>query len=81
MTCKRVTFLLTDYLARELNNEPTLMFEEHLLNCPDFVAFLSTYKKTIQATQSLRCENMPADVEKWVRNFLREKINDAPHMH
>jgi predicted anti-sigma-YlaC factor YlaD len=79
MTCKRVTFLIIDYLTEELNNESTMIFEEHLVNCPDCAAFLSTYKKTIQATQSLSCET--TDMENQVRKFLREKINELPCTH
>ena len=81
MTCKRVTFLIMDYLTEELNNESTMIFEEHLNNCSDCAAFLSTYKKTIRATQSLPCENIPADVENRVQKFLREKINELSRIH
>lgn len=49
-TCKRATSLLSDYLSGELDAETTLAFEEHLGKCSDCVAFLNTYKKTIQIT-------------------------------
>jgi hypothetical protein len=81
MTCKRVTFLIIDYLIEELSNESTMIFEEHLNNCPDCTVFLSTYKKTIRATKSLPCENIPADVENRVRKFLREKINELSRIY
>lgn len=81
MTCKRVTSLIMDYLSEELINESTLIFEEHLNDCPNCAAFVSTYKRTIRAAQSLPCENIPTDMENRVRKFLREKINELPRVH
>ncbi len=52
LTCKSATDLILDYLSRELNSETTAEFEEHLSKCPDCVAFLNTYKKTLQLTKS-----------------------------
>lgn len=52
LTCKDATDLILDYLSRELDSETTAEFEEHLSKCPDCVAFLNTYKKTIQLTKS-----------------------------
>jgi hypothetical protein len=78
ITCKRVTFLMMDYLAKEIYNETTLIFKRHLSNCPDCAAFLSTYKKTVRTTQLLPCENIPVDAENRARKFLREKINELP---
>ncbi|MCI0454048.1 MAG: zf-HC2 domain-containing protein [Candidatus Dadabacteria bacterium] len=51
-TCKEATSLIIDYLNDELKPETTLSFERHLGMCSDCVAFLNTYKKTIQITQS-----------------------------
>jgi anti-sigma factor RsiW len=80
-TCKPVTFLIMDYLTKELNSEAASAFEEHLSNCPDCAALLSTYKKSIRATQSLPCENIPTDMENRVRKSLREQINERSNIH
>jgi predicted anti-sigma-YlaC factor YlaD len=74
ITCERVASLIMDYLNRELDGETTLAFEEHLSFCPDCVAFLNTYKETIQSTQSLRYEDIPPETEKRVREFIQKKI-------
>jgi anti-sigma factor RsiW len=74
MTCKQVTSLIMDYLNGELDPETTLAFEKHLNGCSDCVAFLNTYEKTTEATRSLRHEDIPAEVEKRVRQFLQEQI-------
>lgn len=52
-TCKQATALIAEYLAGALAPETTSLFEHHLDLCPDCVAFLKTYKKTIKLTQSL----------------------------
>lgn len=72
--CREITDLLVDYLTGQLGPETVAAFEEHLLLCTDCVAFLNTYKKTVQATRSLRFEDIPAEMEKRVRRFLRQRI-------
>jgi anti-sigma factor RsiW len=79
MTCERVTALIRDYLAGELNPDITTAFEEHLRRCPDCVAFLKTYQKTTEAIQSLHHEEIPADLQIRVRQFLRAKLKGFPH--
>src|ERR1700756_3199822 len=74
INCERVTSLIIDYLNEELDRETTLAFEEHLSVCPDCIAFLNTYKKTIQATESLSYEDIPSEIEKRVREFIQKKI-------
>lgn len=71
--CREITNLLLDYMAGELNPETVAAFEDHLHLCPDCVAFLNTYKKTVQVTRSLRYESIPAELERRVRRFLRER--------
>ena len=71
--CREITDLLLDYMAGELDPETVAAFEEHLRLCPDCVAFLNTYKKTVQTTRSLRFEDIPSEMEKRVRRFLRER--------
>ena len=79
MTCKRVTSLIMDYLNAELDPETTQAFEKHLSECPDCVAFINTYKKTVKVTQSLRYEEIPGELEKRVREFLGQKIKGFQH--
>jgi len=63
-----------DYLTEELDPKSTPVFEQHLRDCPDCVAFMTTYKKTVQATRSLRYEDIPSQMRNRVRAFLKEKI-------
>jgi anti-sigma factor RsiW len=44
--------LIADYVVGRLNPQMLEAFEKHLGQCPDCAAFLNTYKKTIDVTQS-----------------------------
>lgn len=74
MTCKKVTALIADYLTGELDPETTSAFERHLLECPDCVSFLKTYKKSTQAIRSLRYQDIPPEMRRRVRKFLQQKV-------
>lgn len=74
ITCQHITALILDYVTGELDPDTTVAFEAHLHLCPDCVAFLSTYKKTIQATRSLRYEEIPSEMVTRVRRFLQARI-------
>ena len=78
LTCAQVTELIRDYLQGELSPEVTAMFEEHLRRCTDCVAFLKTYKQTVQEVQSLRYEDIPQDMRTRVRQFLRANMKKSP---
>lgn len=78
LTCRLVTSLILDYLSEQMEPETISVFEQHLRDCPDCVAFLNTYKKTIFATQSLRYEAIPVQMRRRVRQFLRERIKRSP---
>lgn len=51
-TCKDATNLLLEFMSGELDPETNLEFEKHLEVCPDCVAFLNTYRKTVELTRS-----------------------------
>jgi hypothetical protein len=51
-TCEDEVALIADYLAGELKPEVVAAFEKHFVQCPDCNAFLNTYKKTIEVTNS-----------------------------
>lgn len=80
LTCQQVTSLILNYVRGELHPGTALALKAHLRECPDCVAFLATYKKTIQATNSLRYETIPPTMRKRVRHFLRTKITGASHV-
>lgn len=77
MMCDDITDLILDYLTGELPPDTALEFEEHLRMCPDCMAFLNTYKKTVQLTRSLQYEDIPPEMVKRVHRFLTQKIKSS----
>jgi len=80
-TCQRVTAMIRDYLAGELAPEIATALEAHLRDCPDCTVFITTYKRTTQALRSLHYEDIPAEMQSRVRQFLRAKIKRFPPDH
>lgn len=78
-TCKKATSLILDYLSGTLDPKVATKFEKHLLDCPDCVSFLNTYKKTIHAARSLRYEDIPPAVQMQVLKFIRKQLKGSPH--
>jgi hypothetical protein len=52
VTCEAETKLIGDYLSDDLGTSHRRTFEHHLKACPECVAFLATYKKTIEITRN-----------------------------
>jgi len=77
LTCQQVTDLILNYVKGELQARTALALKAHLRECPDCVAFLATYTKTIQVTNALRYETIPPAMRNRVRHFLRTKITEA----
>jgi anti-sigma factor RsiW len=51
-SCKEEVTLIGDYLSSSLSARVAAAFETHMQACPDCVAFLQTYKKTVEATRA-----------------------------
>jgi hypothetical protein len=75
--CDHITDLILDYLTEELDPGTTSEFEKHMRICQDCVAFLNTYKKSVQVTRSLQYEDIPPEMIKRVRRFLTEKMKSG----
>lgn len=52
MNCREFTEFLHEYLSGELPDAERSVFESHLAECPWCVAYLDSYRKTIQLEQS-----------------------------
>ena len=69
MTCRELIGFLADYLSGELPAEERRLFEEHLAECPDCVAYLETYETTIRlgkdafsSAQDRGCADAPEEL-------------------
>jgi len=80
LTCKTATSLIAKYISADLDPKVEFSFEEHLRACPDCVAFLNTYKKTLELARSFLAagledsglERIEARVEEKVR---KQRVN------
>lgn len=52
LNCEKTTSLIMDYIKGELDADVSIQLDKHLGICPDCVAFLNTYKKTIKLVSS-----------------------------
>jgi predicted anti-sigma-YlaC factor YlaD len=72
-TCKEITDLLSNYLNNSLQPQVRRQLEEHLKMCPDCVAFLKTFRKTVSVAHALRAEAMPKNVRRNILAFLQSR--------
>ena len=73
-TCRQISDLVFDYLNEKLTPAAKRDFEQHLSICPDCVSFISTYRKTVAVTGSVKVEQLPPKVRENILGFLRERI-------
>jgi anti-sigma factor RsiW len=78
MNCREFTEFLHEYLFGDLPAGERAEFEKHLAECPWCVAYLDSYRKTIQLEQAAFAAPAdappPADVpEEFVQAILRAR--------
>lgn len=76
-TCKEIIDLLSEYLDGDLPGEDLGAFEAHMALCPPCVDFLDHLKRTRSLVRSLRCDEVPKDVQRQLRAFL-ERARKGP---
>jgi anti-sigma factor RsiW len=74
ITCAQVTSLIVDYVTGALDAITTGTFERHLQGCRDCIAFLNTYRKTIQSVRSLADDDVPSEMAERVRQFITQQM-------
>jgi len=78
LMCREVTEFLADYFAGELGPDERSLFEGHLAECPDCVAYLRSYAETMRlAKDAYEADPVPAGVpEQLIRAILaaRERV-------
>ncbi len=75
-TCRQMTDLICKYVNDDLGPRLKRDFKQHLAICPDCVAFLNTYGKTMAIAGSLRVEEVPAKVRDNILEFLRRRARN-----
>ena len=72
LTCREMTDFLADYLDGTLAPPERRLFDEHLAECPDCIAYLPSYAETIRLARETReADALPAGApDDFVRAIL-----------
>ena len=74
MKCRDIGNLLHDYVEGLLEPPVHQQLDRHLADCPGCTGFIRTYKKTIQLSKEVRCEEIPPELQQKLRSFLKQKL-------
>lgn len=77
LRCRDVGQLLYEYVEQRLEPPISQQLEQHLADCPGCLAFINTYKQTMNLSRDLRCEQIPQELQAKLRSFIKTKL--APH--
>jgi len=76
MTCRQIAELLGDYLEGTLPKRTKELLDWHIDGCPPCVAFLNTYRGTVNATRALRDVEIPPELRKRLLAVLQARPPD-----
>lgn len=77
MRCEDLVALIIDYLEGEMDPLLREEFQRHMGDCSSCLAFLETYKKTKELTKDIKCDDIPDEVKRRVREFLKKQISKS----
>ena len=69
--CTECMDLLADFVDGLLPPEQALSLQWHIEGCPPCVAFVNTYKGTVNAAKRLRETTLPPEVRERLMSFLQ----------
>lgn len=75
--CRECIDLLVDYLEGALPPERARALDLHLELCPPCVAFVRTYKGTVEVARTLPVEEIPPELIQRLIDFLRLEKDGA----
>lgn len=82
MNCREFTEFLHEYLFGNLPTEERAEFDKHLVECPWCVAYLDSYRKTMQLARAafppVADEPSPAPPEELIQAILRARRASQP---
>ena len=76
--CDECVALLVDYIEGELPPQRLRALEIHLDLCPSCVAFVNTYRGTVNIARTLQAEDIPPELTQRLIEFLRKEKEAAP---
>lgn len=79
MTCRELVAFLMEYLDGALSDPVRRLFEEHLAECPDCVAYLDSYRAAIRLGQDACRDAAVAPPDDLVRAVLAARAAQTSH--
>jgi len=74
LKCRDVGQLLYEYVEQRLEPPISQQLEQHLADCPGCLAFINTYKQTIQLSHELKDADIPAELHQKLQSFIETKL-------
>jgi len=71
--CRQIAELLGDYLEGSLPRHQAELLEWHIEGCRPCVAFVNTYKGTINAAKKLQEVEIPSELKSRLIAFLKKQ--------
>ena len=71
--CRRIADLLGDYIDGSLPRRQQELIDWHIEGCPPCVAFVNTYRGTIDAAQTLRHVEIPPELKSRLLAVLKSE--------
>jgi anti-sigma factor RsiW len=73
MECRQIAELLGDYLDGTLPKATRELLEWHIESCAPCVAFVNTYRGTVDAAKKLRETSVPPELKQRLLSVLRAR--------
>lgn len=71
--CREIVDLLADYLDGSLASETARSLEAHLEGCAPCIAFVNTYRGTVDAVRRLHDTEIPPELRDRLLSFLEKR--------
>jgi anti-sigma factor RsiW len=76
MTCRECAELLMAFVEGELDAAQREFFEKHLQECQPCIAYMESYKITIQLSRQLTAVQLPPEVAARIQAAVEKKLKD-----
>jgi anti-sigma factor (TIGR02949 family) len=73
LNCQEIIDLLVDYLDGGLPADTAKALETHLEGCPPCIAFVNTYRGTVDAARRIREFEIPPELHDRLLSFLKHR--------
>lgn len=80
LTCRELTDFLGDYVDGTLGLDERALFDGHVAECPDCLAYLRTYAETLRLAKDAHADDPVLDVvpERLVQAILSARRHGRP---